>query len=90
LNSENFKRVSLLLLFSSDSKKRLIGVCTIRGKYCQGVITSGVTNPRGIAVQPDQGLLAYSNWDDNLDNHPHIGNIDLDNHTLPLMTLYNK
>ena len=61
----------------SDSKKRLIGVCTIRGKYCQGVITSGVTNPRGIAVQPDQGLLAYSNWDDNLDNHPHIGNIDL-------------
>ena len=57
----------------SDSKKRLIGVCTIRGKYCQGVITKGVTNPRGIAVQPDQGLLAYSNWDDNLDNHPHIG-----------------
>ena len=51
------------------------------------MITSGVTNPRGIAVQPDQGLLAYSNWDDNLDNHPHIGKIDLYHHTLPWMTL---
>jgi hypothetical protein len=71
--------------YYSDSKKRLIGVCTIRGKYCQGVITSGVTNPRGIAVQPDQGLLAYSNWDDNLDNHPHIGLAGMDGENLVIL-----
>ena len=62
--------------YYSDSKKQLIGVCTLRGAYCRVVIKHGLTNPRGIAVQSDQGLLAYSNWDDNLDNHPHIGNID--------------
>ena len=60
-------------IYYSDPKKQLIGVCSIRGKYCQGVITSGLTNPRGVAVQPVKGLLAYSNWDDNLYNHPHIG-----------------
>ena len=59
--------------YYSDSKKQLIGVCTLRGAYCRVVIKHGLTNPRGIAVQSDQGLLAYSNWDDNLDNHPHIG-----------------
>ena len=41
--------------------------------YLQGLITTGVTNPRGIAVYPEKGLLAYSNWDDDFDNHPHIG-----------------
>ena len=46
-----------MLIFITDSKKQLIGVCTIRGFFCQGVITTGVTNPRGIAVQPNHGKL---------------------------------
>ena len=61
-------------IYYSDSKKKHIGVCTLQnGHFCRGIITSGVTNPRGIAVYPKRGLLAYSNWDDNEDNHPHIG-----------------
>ena len=46
-----------MLIFIKDSKKQLIGVCTIRGFFCQGVITTGVTNPRGIAVQPNHGKM---------------------------------
>ena len=51
------KMVLSKLIFITDSKKQLIGVCTIRGFFCQGVITTGVTNPRGIAVQPNHGKL---------------------------------
>ena len=42
-------------------------------------------NPRGIAVQPDQGLLAYTNWDDDLDNHPHIGLAGMDGEDLVIL-----
>ena len=59
--------------YYSDSIHKMVGVCRLDGDYCQGVITSGLTNPRGVAVQPDQGLLAYSNWDMEQANHPHIG-----------------
>lgn len=44
-----------------------------------------MTNPRGIAVQPDHGLLAYSNWDDKKENHPHIGLAGMDGEDLSIL-----
>ena len=44
-----------MLIVITDPMKKLIGVCTISGFHCQGVITTGLTNPRGIAVQPNHG-----------------------------------
>ena len=61
-------------IYYSDNRKKHIGVCSIqKTNVCRPIITSGLTNPRGIAVYPKRGLLAYSNWDDDLENHPHIG-----------------
>lgn len=71
--------------YYSDSKKKIIGVCTTSGHYCQSVISTGVTNPRGIAVQPDHGLLAYSNWDDKKENHPHIGLAGMDGEDVTIL-----
>ena len=34
------------------------------------MITEGIVNPRGIAVYPPEGILAYSNW---AEQNPHIG-----------------
>jgi integrin beta 2 len=71
--------------YYSDSVKKMIGVCTLKGLFCQALITTGITNPRGIAVQPDHGLLAYTNWDDDLDNHPHIGLAGMDGEDLKIL-----
>jgi len=72
--------------YYSDSKQKMIGVCKLdEGLFCQALITTGLTNPRGIAVQPDQGLLAYTNWDDDLDHHPHIGLAGMDGEELEIL-----
>merc|ERR1712168_1471281 len=71
--------------YYSDSVKKIIGVCTLKGLFCQAVITTGITNPRGIAIQPDHGLLAYTNWDDDIDNHPHIGLAGMDGRELVIL-----
>jgi len=71
--------------YYSDSIKKIIGVCTLKGLFCQALITTGITNPRGIAIQPDHGLLAYTNWDDDLDNHPHIGLAGMDGQDLVIL-----
>ena len=51
----------------------------------QGVITEGVINPRGIAVYPPEGLLAYSNWANQDVQHPHIGLSGMDGSDLKIL-----
>jgi len=73
-------------IYFSDSKLKSISACKIADEvYCKKIITEGITNPRGIAVYPTKGLLAYSNWDDDEKNHPHIGLAGLDGQDLQIL-----
>ena len=55
----------------------------------QKVITEGISNPRGVAVYPTKGLLAYSNWDDNPKQTPHIGLAGLDGEDVEILVKTN-
>ena len=55
----------------------------------QKVITRGISNPRGVAVYPTKGLLAYSNWDDNPERKPHIGLAGLDGDDVEILVETN-
>ena len=49
------------------------------------MITEGIVNPRGIAVYPPEGILAYSNWADQVGQHPHIGLSGMDGGDLTIL-----
>ncbi len=44
-------------VYYTDSGERLVGVCTIDGKYCHKLITDDVDQPRGLALYPAEGII---------------------------------
>ncbi len=44
-------------VYYTDSGERLVGVCTIDGKYCHKLITDDVDQPRGLALYPAEGKI---------------------------------
>ena len=45
-------------LYYTDSGSRLVGVCTIDGRYCNKLITEDVDQPRGLALYPAEGKIS--------------------------------
>lgn len=48
--------------YYTDSGKKLVGVCSIAGGYCNHLITKNLDQPRGLALFPSEGLMFFSDW----------------------------
>ena len=54
-------------LYYVDAEREVVGVCSLRNgtAFCNKVIHSGLTNPRGIAVHPADRVIFFTQWGPN-------------------------
>ncbi|XP_064617048.1 deleted in malignant brain tumors 1 protein-like [Liolophura sinensis] len=61
-------------LYYTDRSRNLIGLMTLDGQVHKSLITSGLRDPRGIAVHPQQGIMFWTDWG----YHPKIETSNMD------------
>ena len=49
-------------LYFTDSGTRIVGVCTVEGKFCSRLIDEDIDQPRGLALYPDEGSPIMIRW----------------------------